>query len=103
MFEIDEPVRRAAVRSRLGGIENHAFFVIAGEQIRGRPDPTRENTNTEGKASAVQFLKFPLSNAETSRFKKPGTQVIVGFDHRNYAHMAVLSELVRAALPEDLD
>ena len=33
----------------------------------------------------------------------PGTQVVVGFDHPNYAHMAVLPEPVRAALSEDFD
>ena len=55
MFEIDEPARRAAVLSHLGGIEIHAFLDVAGERIRGQPDPTRENIGAEGKASAVQF------------------------------------------------
>jgi|GEM_PF-2017911 len=61
MFEIDEPARRAAVLSHLGGIEIHAFLDVAGERIRGQPHPTRENIGAEGKASAVQFLKFPFT------------------------------------------
>jgi Protein of unknown function (DUF3501) len=101
MFEIDEPARRAAVLSRLGGIENHAFLDVAGERIGGQPDPTRENTSAEGKASAVQFLKFPFTRDQITRFKTPGIQVVVGFDHSNYAHMAVLSGPMRAALSED--
>ncbi len=103
MFEIDDPIRRTAVLARLGGIEDHVFLNIAGERIRGEPDPTRENTSPEGKASSVQFLRFPFTDHQIARFKTPGAQVIAGFDHPNYGHMAVLPEPVRAALTEDLD
>jgi hypothetical protein len=101
MFEIDDPARRASVLTRLGGIENHVFLDIAGRRIRGEPDPTRENTSPEGKASSVQFLRFPFTGDQIARFKTPGAQVIAGFDHPNYGHMAVLPEPVRAALGED--
>ena len=69
----------------------------------GDPDPTRENTSPEGKASAVQFVKFAFASDLISRFKAPGAQIVVGIDHPNYAHMAVLSEPIRAALAEDFD
>ena len=71
--------------------------------MRGEPDPTRENTSPEGKASAVQFLKFAFAPDLISRFKARGTQIVAGFDHPNYADMAVLPEPVRAALAEDFD
>ena len=103
MFEIDDPARRASVLARLGGIEDHVFLDIAGERIRGEPDPTRENTSPEGKASSVQFLRFPFTEDQIVRFKTPGAQVIAGFDHPNYGHMAVLPEPVRVALAEDFD
>jgi hypothetical protein len=103
MFEIDDPVRRNSALMRLGGIENHVFLDVAGERIRGEPDPTRENTSPEGKASSVQFLRFPFTEGQITRFKIPGAQVIAGFDHPNYGHMAVLPESVRAALAKDLD
>jgi hypothetical protein len=32
-----------------------------------------------------------------------GAQIVVGIDHPNYAHMAVLPEPIRAALAEDFD
>ena len=80
-----------------------AFLDVAGERIRGQPDPTRENTSAEGKASAVQFLKFPFTRDQITRFKTPGMQVVVGFDHSNYAHMVVLPERGRAALSDDFD
>ncbi len=103
MFEIDDPVRRAAVLARLGGVENHAFIDIEGRRVHGAPDPTRENTSPEGKASSVQFLKFGFPPEAMSRFKTPGMHIMVGFDHPNYAHMAAVAEPVRAALAEDFD
>jgi hypothetical protein len=103
MFEIDDPVRRGRMLSRLGGIENRVFLEIAGEAIRGEPDPTRENTSPEGKASSVQFLRFPFTASQIARFRTPGAQVVAGFDHPNYRHMAVLPEPVRTALAEDFD
>ena len=71
--------------------------------MRGEPDPTRENTSPEGNASAVQFLKFPFTPDLISRLKARGTQIVAGFDHPNYADMAVLPEPVRAASAEDFD
>lgn len=103
MFEIDDPMRRAALLARLGGIENHAFVDVAGERIRGQPDPTRENTSPDGKASAVQFLRFPFGAGRIARIKTAGMQIIAGFDHPNYAHMAVMPEPMRAVLAEDFD
>jgi hypothetical protein len=103
MFEIDDPLRRGNVLARLGGIENHAFIEIAGERVRGEADPTRENTSPDGKASAVQFLRFPFTAPQIAAFKTAAARVLVGFDHPNYGHMAVLSDPVRAALAEDFD
>jgi hypothetical protein len=103
MLEIDDPARRSNVLARLGGIEDHIFLEMDGERIAGKPDASRENTSPDGKASSVQFVWFPFTAAQIARFKAPGTRVVVGFDHPNYAHMAVMPEPVRAALSEDFD
>ena len=103
MFEIDDPVRRGAELMRLGGIENHAYIDVDRQRVRSEPDPTRENTSAEGKASAVQFLKFTFALDLISRFKTPGAQIVVGFDHPNYAHMIALPDSARSALAEDFD
>jgi uncharacterized protein DUF3501 len=103
MFEIDDPARRAKALSRLGGIENHVFLDLGGERIRGEPDPTRENTSPEGKASSVQFLRFLFTADQIARFRTSGARVIAGFDHPNYSHMAILTEPVRAALAKDFE
>jgi Protein of unknown function (DUF3501) len=103
MFEIDDPVRRAATLARLGGIEHYIFLDVGGEWIRGEPDPMRENTSRDGKASSVQFIRFPFTEKQIRLFKTERAQIVAGFDHANYGHMAVLPEPVRNSLSEDLD
>ena len=103
MFEIEDAARRGRVLATLGGVEDHTFIDVAGERVRGEPDPTRENTSPEGKASSVQFIRFPFAPEQVAAFKRPGAKILVGFDHPNYGHQATLPEPVRAALAEDFD
>ena len=102
MFEIENAERREAVLAKLGGVENDIFLSVDGERIAGIPDPTRENTSPEGKASAVQFLRFPFTTVQKAKFRQPGAKVQCGIDHPGYGHIAVMPEAVRAALAEDL-
>ena len=101
MIEIEDAMRRARVLATLGGIEEKVFIQVGGERVAGVPDPTRENTSPEGKASSVQFLRFPFTAAQVKAFKAPGAQALVGIDHENYGHIAVMPERVRAALEKD--
>ena len=103
MIEIEDAERRHAMLSRLGGIEDKMFLSFAGETVRGVADATRENTSPEGKASSVQFVKFPFTSAQKEKFRAAGTQVVIGIDHPNYGHMAVMPEPTRQALIGDLD
>lgn len=102
MFEIEDSVRRAAALSQLGRIENNIYLSVGGERIAGIPDPTRENTSADGKASAVQFMRFPFTLEQKAKFCGVGTRVLCGIDHPHYGHMAVMPEAVRAALSEDM-
>lgn len=103
MFEIDDPVRRTNFLNRLGGVEHTAFLKFNGEIVKGVPEEDQDRTNEQGKASSVQFVHFPLSDGQAAAFKQPGQQIILGFDHPAYAHMAVVGEETRAALAGDLD
>lgn len=103
MFEIDDETRRKTALERLGGIEDHMVLSIAGEEIRGVPEGDRENTRDEdNKASSVQFVHFRLASAQAARFREPGAQILLGFDHPDYGHLALIPEKVRMALSEDL-
>jgi len=71
--------------------------------VTGRAEEDVDRTTAAGKASAVQFIHFPFTAEQADKFKAPGTQVIVGFQHPAYRHMAVMPEATRAALSEDLN
>jgi hypothetical protein len=101
MFEIDDPLRRSRVLARLGGIEETAFLDVGGTRIEGVPEADQDRTSAEGKASSVQFIRFRFAPAEIARFRTPGTQVLVGFGHPEYGHLAVMPEAVRDALAKD--
>ncbi|TAD92044.1 MAG: DUF3501 family protein [Alphaproteobacteria bacterium] len=103
LFEIDDPIRRKNVLGRIGGVEETMTVSFAGEVVRGVPEEDTDRTSGDGKASSVQFIHFPFTAAQAALFKQPGTQVLVGFTHENYGHMAVMPEAMRASLASDLD
>jgi len=102
MIEIDDEARRKTALDRLGGIEKHMVLSVAGGQIRGIPDGDRENTRSaDNKASSVQFVHFPFTPAQIATFRATGAQILLGFDHPNYGHLALMPDSVRAAVSED--
>jgi len=103
MFEIDEPVRRATALAKLGGVEETVTIKIGDQVVKGVPEADIDRTTAAGKASAVQFIHFPFTKEAIAAFREPGAQVLVGFDHPQYGHMAVMPEAVRAALADDFD
>jgi hypothetical protein len=103
MLQIDNEIARKVALAKLGGIEETAFMSFAGERIAGVPEADMDRTNADGKASSVQFIHFPFTPAQIATFRKPGTEVTLGFTHANYAHMTLVTETVRAALAEDFD
>ena len=103
MFEIDEPERRQAFLAKLGGIEETAFLEVDGDQVAGRPEDDVDRTSAAGKASSVQFIHFPLSDAQAAKLKTRDARIVLGFRHPAYGHMTALPEATRAALAEDLE
>ena len=101
MFEIDDPLRRARVLANLGGVEHKAFLRVGTDTIRGVPEEDQERSREDGKASSVQFIRFPFTAPQIAAFRAGGGDVIVGFDHPNYGHMAVMPAAVRQALAQD--
>lgn len=101
MIEIDDPLRRARVLAGLGGIEETAFIEIGGERIVGKAETDQDRTTAEGKASSVQFVHFPFTQAQIDAFRQPNARAILDFSHPNYSHMAAMSEATREALARD--
>ncbi|MDG2313143.1 MAG: DUF3501 family protein [Alphaproteobacteria bacterium] len=103
MFEIDDEERRRNFLGRLGGVEETGFLRFADEKIRGVSEADLDRTTAEGKASAVQFIRFPFTQSQVSKFSSEEVEVIIGFEHDNYSHMAVMSQSVRKALVTDFE
>lgn len=103
MFEIDDPVRRKMVLSKIGGIEETVFLKFAGETVTGVPEADLDRTTADGKASSVQFVHFPFTDEQVAKFQAVGTEVTFGFGHPEYGHMVMLPENVRAELAGDFD
>ncbi len=93
----------SASLSTLGGIEDTAFISVNGERIAARPEADQDRTTPDGKASSVQFVHFPFTDAQAAAFRAPGAQVVLGMSHPAYNHMAVLSDAVRGELSGDFD
>lgn len=102
MFEIEDEVRRHRFLSGLGGVEETITLEFDGETIHGKPEEDVDRTNAAGKASSVQFIHFPFTDAQAAMFKTAGARIILGIAHAKYGHMTVIPESVRAALAQDL-
>jgi hypothetical protein len=49
----------------------------------------------------VQFVRFAFTPRQISAFRGGEGDVVVGFDHPNYGHMAVMPRAVRETLARD--
>ena len=102
MIEIDDAARRERSLSELGGIEHAVSLRFAGTSAAAVPEDDVERTRADGKTSAVHFLHFPLTKAQSDAFRTPGCEVVLAIAHPAYRHMAVLSEEQRQTLAADL-
>ena len=91
MFEIDNPVSRAAFLGKVGGIEEKVFIKIDGEVIKAIPEVDVDRTSADGKASSVQFVHFNLNDEQIKKFKSEGADVEIGMDHKEYSHTTKFS------------
>jgi len=92
MFEIDNPISRAAFLGKVGGIEEKIFMKINDEIIKAVPEEDVDRTSAEGKASSVQFIHFKLNDDQISKFKLDGATIELGIDHKEYTHTTRLAE-----------
>lgn len=99
MLEIEDADRRHATLLTLGGIEESIFMEVGGARVAATPTEYDDRTTPDGKTSSVHWLRFKLTPELIARFKTE--RVVLGIGHKNYGHMAVLSDDTRAALARD--
>ncbi|PPR74444.1 MAG: hypothetical protein CFH03_00043 [Alphaproteobacteria bacterium MarineAlpha3_Bin2] len=103
MFEIDEPVRREKFLAGLGGVEETVTLTLGDETIAALPEDDIDRTTADGKASSIQFLHFPFTLDQVEKFRDPESTVTLGIGHKQYGHMANLTDVVKDALANDFD
>jgi len=91
MFEIDNPVSRAAFLDKVGGIEDKVFMKIDNEIIKAVPEEDVNRTSAEGKASSVQFIHFKFNEDQINKFKSNNINIELGIDHEDYSHTTKLT------------
>ena len=101
MFEIDNPISRAAFLGKVGGIEEMVFMKINGETVKAIPEEDVDRTSAEGKASSVQFIHFNFTDEQIQKFKSSDVNIELGMDHKEYSHTTKLSKENIASLSED--
>jgi len=92
MFEIDNPITRAAFLGKVGGIENNIFMKIDNEAIKAVPEDDVDRTSAKGKASSVQFIHFKFNDEQIFKFKSGNTSIELGIDHKEYSHTTKLTK-----------
>jgi len=103
MFEIDNPISRAAFLGKVGGIEKTVFMKINGEQVKGVPEEDVDRTSAEGKASSVQFIHFNFTEDLIKKFQSNSSEIELGIDHKEYSHTTKLSEENISSLVTDFN
>ena len=103
MFEIDNPISRAAFLGKVGGIEETVFMKINGEKIKAIPEEDVDRTSAEGKASSVQFIHFNFTDNQIEKFQSNSSEIELGIDHKEYSHSTKLSKENIASLSADFN
>ena len=103
MFEIDNPISRAAFLGKVGGIEEMVFMKINGETVKAVPEEDVDRTSAEGKASSVQFIHFNFTDEQIQKFKSNDVNIELGMDHKEYSHTTKLSKENIASLSADFN
>ena len=102
MIEYEDIEERRRMLARLVGIEDQVWVQVPGfRKVYAIADEDLERA-TDGKTSAVHFLRFELT-PDMSRALKQGEDLHIGVDHPNYrASLDPIQPSVRASLLEDL-
>ncbi len=103
MFEIDNPISRAAFLGKVGGIEETVFMKINGEKIKAVPEEDVDRTSSQGKASSVQFIHFNFTDDQIEKFQSNNSEIELGIDHKEYSHSTKLSKENVASLSDDFN
>ena len=90
MVEIDSPLKRSEVLSKMGGFEETFTIKIGDTKVDGKAELDVDRTTAEGKASSVQFVHFNFNEQDIINFKDDNVKVELSINHKEYSHSTLL-------------
>ena len=101
MVEIDNPLKRAEVLSKMGGFEETFTIKIADKLVSGKAELDVDRTTADGKASSVQFIHFSFTEEDIKIFRDDSSKIELSINHRAYAHSTTLQNETKDELNKD--
>jgi hypothetical protein len=102
MIEYPDVEERRAALEQLAGFEDTIYVQVEGfGPVVGIADEDLERSS-EGKTSAVHFIRFEFEQTMIDALRK-GAGLSIGSTHPKYSHQVGLSDAARAALIADFD
>tara|TARA_B100001989_G_scaffold102504_1_gene71703 strand:+ start:1318 stop:1908 length:591 start_codon:yes stop_codon:yes gene_type:complete len=101
MVEIDSPLKRSEVLSKMGGFEETFIIKIGDTKINGKAELDVDRTTAEGKASSVQFVHFHFKKEDIKKFRDSHTKVELSINHQAYSHSTLLQDETKNELSLD--
>ena len=77
------------------------FIELNKDRIFAKPEDDTERTSDDGKARSI-FFTFILVRINKD-FIKNDSNIIIGFDHKNYSHFSQFTEESKKELSNDFD
>jgi len=102
LIELTDPSRIREEMDKFLGVNDGSvtYLQVGNERIPGQFALGQSN---ETRVSAVQYVKFPLSQEQRHAFADQGTRVDLVIDHPAYGHRTAIDGEQRQELVRDLD
>lgn len=97
--EYPDREERERMLTALAGVETCFFFRVDGQRFGGQGENRGERSD---RATAVHYLKFPISEAAMARIRSSEARISIGVEHPAYRAETELSPAACASLREDL-
>ena len=87
MIEIDDIDRRHVMLRQWAYIDKHASIQVGDHRIHAVPEEDVDRIDSQGKTSAIHFLRFKM-NPEQAAIFKTSSNVTLRIEHPYYTHSA---------------
>ena len=101
MIEIDNEIKRHEELRKLAGIENSISISSNGEIFLSEPLSDENRTKSDGKTSAVHFIKFKTNEDFFKNLEDKSKDIMLSINHPEYSHSSNITYESRLSLIKD--